>query len=420
MEGTLPMKHKLQQPYLEHLAQHLKTNCYSTSAKQKRMAEAGRFLSYLRARGISPEVATPTEEQNFLDYRLKKYRKRHNRPPRDLTAWRWGHTHGIHMLMRLVQGQWPPVPRPATRREAFHQELCGAYAQWLSAVRGLSSTTIPNRCMEAKRFLESLRDRGESGSLSGLTVADLDHYINSRAPQLRRVTRQRLVICLRGFLRYLHARSIIKHDLASAVVSSRRYAFEGIPPVLRADHIRAVLKSSKSDCSPKGWRDYAILLLLSTYGLRAGEITALQLDDIDWRKEQLHIRHSKTGGESFLPLLPSIGEAILRYLQRGRPVTSARAVFLRARAPFHPLCSGSSLYHMVEDRLRQTGIKLERKHGPHAFRHARAVSLLDRGLPLKSIGDVLGHRSTEATAVYLKLATSELRTVGLDIPSEVR
>jgi integrase/recombinase XerD len=414
------MKHTSEQSHLEHLAQHLRDNSYSTSATKKRMAVAGRFLSYLRARGIAPEAATATEEQTFLDYRLKRYEKRHSRPPRDLAGWRWEHTHGIHMLMRLVQGQWPPVPAPATRREAFHQELGDAYAQWLLAVRGLSSTTIPNRRAEAKRFLESLRERGDSGSLSSITVADLDHYINSRAPQLRRVTRQRLVICLRGFLRYLQAQGIIKRDLASAVVSSRRYAFEGIPPALRADHINAVLKSTKNDRSAKGLRDHAILLLLSTYGLRAGEITALQLDDIDWRKDQLHIRHSKTGGESFLPLLPSIGEVILKYLQRGRPVTSARAVFLRARAPFQPLRAGSSLYHMVEDRLQHTGIKLERKHGPHAFRHARAVSLLDRGLPLKSIGDVLGHRSTESTAVYLKLATSELRTVGLDIPAEVR
>jgi site-specific recombinase XerD len=291
--------------------------------------------------------------------------------------------------------------------------------QWLSGVRGLSSTTIPNRRAEAKRFLESLEERGDEGSLSTITVADLDHYISSRAPQLRRVSHQRLVICLRGFLRYLYTQGIIKRDLASAVISSRRYEFEGIPPALRADHVNAVLNSTEKDCSAKGLRDYAILLLLSTYGLRAGEITALQLDDIDWRKDQLHIRHSKTGSESFLPLLPLVGEAILKYLQRSRPVTSARSVFLRARAPFQPLCAGSSLYHMVEKRLRQTGIKLKRKHGPHAFRHARAVSLLDRGLSLKSIGDVLGHRSGEATSVYLKLATSELRAVGLDIPLEV-
>ena len=155
------MKHTSEQNHLEHLAQHLKVNSYSSSAAEKRMAVAGRFLSYLRARGIAPEIATASEEQSFLDYKLGRYKKRHGRPPRDLAGWRWEHTNGIHMLMRLVQGNWPPVPAPITRREAFHQELCDAYAQWLTAVRGLSSTTIPNRRAEAKRFLESLGERGD-------------------------------------------------------------------------------------------------------------------------------------------------------------------------------------------------------------------------------------------------------------------
>jgi site-specific recombinase XerD len=190
--------------------------------------------------------------------------------------------------------------------------------------------------------------------------------------------------------------------------------------MLRAEHIDKLLKATRKDRSPKGLRDYAILLLLSTYGMRAGEIAGLQLNDIDWRKGQLHVRHSKTGGESYLPLLSATGEAILKYLQEGRPATDERAVFLRVRAPFLPLRTGSSLYHLVEHRLQRAGIQLERKHGPHAFRHARAVSLLNAGLPLKSIGDVLGHRSTGATSVYLKLATSELRTIALEIPVEVR
>jgi site-specific recombinase XerD len=177
-----------------------------------------------------------------------------------------------------------------------------------------------------------------------------------------------------------------------------------------------VLKAAEMDHTPKGLRDYTILLLLSTYGLRAGEVTTLRLDDIDWRKDRLRVRHSKTGCESFLPLLDPVGEAVLAYLRGGRPKTKAREVFLRVRAPFQPLRAGSSLYHMVEDRLQKAEIKLERKHGPHAFRHARAVGLLNAGVAMKTIGDVLGHRSAEATAVYLKLATSELRSVGLEIP----
>jgi site-specific recombinase XerD len=405
--------------YLKQLAQHLKNSSYSTSATTKRMPVARQFLFYLRETAIAPEAATVAHEEGFLDYKLKRYCERHGGLPDDVSAWRWGHTHGIHMVLRLVQGQWPPVSEPATRQEAFHRELCDAYAKWLTEVRGLAPTTISNRRAEAKRFLESLGKRGDSSSLSGTTVADLDHYINCRAPQLRRVTRQRLVVCLRGFLRYLYAQTIIKRDLACTLVGSRRYAFEGIPPVLRAEHIDALLRATRKDRTPKGLRDYAILLLLSTYGLRAGEVTALQFNDIDWRKDQLHIRHSKTGSESFLPLLAPVGEAIVRYLQMGRPATEVGVVFLRSRAPFQPLQSGSSLYHLVEHRLQRAGIVLERKHGPHAFRHARAVSLLAAGVQMKSIGDVLGHRSTAATAVYLKLATSELRAVGLEIPVEV-
>jgi integrase/recombinase XerD len=180
-----------------------------------------------------------------------------------------------------------------------------------------------------------------------------------------------------------------------------------------------VLKAAEKDRTPKGLRDHAILLLLATYGLRAGEVTALRLDDIDWRKDRLRVRHSKTGCDSFLPLLAPVGEAIVAYLRDGRPKTKGREVFLRVRAPFQSLRTGSSLYHMVEHRLQKAEIKLERKHGPHAFRHARAVGLLKAGVAMKSIGDVLGHRSPDSTAVYLKLATSELRAVGLEIPMGV-
>jgi integrase len=177
-----------------------------------------------------------------------------------------------------------------------------------------------------------------------------------------------------------------------------------------------VLQSAKKDNTPKGLRDQAILLLLATYGLRAGEVTALRLDDFDWRKDRLRVRHSKIGCESFLPLLAPVGEAILAYLRNGRPRTKARELFLRVRAPFQSLRAGSSLYHMVEGRLQKAGITLKRKHGPHAFRHARAVGLLNAGVAMKSIGDVLGHRSPDSTTVYLKLATPELRAIGLDIP----
>lgn len=407
-------------PWIERLACQLKASEYSRSATQKRMAAARQFLIYLGKQGIDISRTTAAHEQLFLAHQLKAYRRRHGHAPRDLNSWRWGYTSGIHMVMRLAQGQWPPSKLPACPEEAFRRDLCDAYAQWLSDVRGLAATTIPNRRAEAKRFLESLGERGgDKARLAHITVADLDHYLMQRAPQLRRTTRQRLVLCLRGFLRYIHIQGLIEEDLSGSLVSPRRYAFESIPPALRAEHVEAVLKAAKKDRTPKGLRDQAILLLLATYGLRAGEIVALRLNDIDWRKDRLCVRHSKTGCESLLPLLASVGEAILAYLRHGRPQTRVREVFLRIRAPFQPLRAGSSLYHMVEHRLQKAEITLKRKHGPHAFRHARAVSLLNAGIVMKSIGDVLGHRSPDSTAIYLKLATPELRQVGLEIPMGV-
>jgi integrase len=158
---------------------------------------------------------------------------------------------------------------------------------------------------------------------------------------------------------------------------------------------------------------------LTTYGLRAGEIVRLRLEDIDWRRDVLRVCHSKTGTYSELPLLREPGEAVLRYLEKARPPSAHREVFLRIHAPHRAFKAGSILNCMTSARLREASITPQGRKGPHAFRHARALSLLRSGVPLKIIGDVLGHTSAQATGEYLKLATEDLRAVGLDLPSGV-
>jgi integrase len=161
-------------------------------------------------------------------------------------------------------------------------------------------------------------------------------------------------------------------------------------------------------------------MLLSTYGVRAGEITMLRLDDVDWRNETIRIRHNKTGATSYLPLLPEVGEAILQYLQKSRPKTAFREVFIRCCAPYRPFKGGSNLGRLVRRWFEDAGANTKGKRGPHAFRHARAVSMLRAAVPLKEIGDLLGHRSADSTSVYLKLATEDLRAVAMEIPTEVK
>ena len=203
------------------------------------------------------------------------------------------------------------------------------------------------------------------------------------------------------------------------MIGPRLYDHETIPSALRPEEVKRVLEVTREDHSPSGMRDYAILMLLATYGLRAAEIVRLHVEDIDWRRDVLRVRHSKTGTYSELPLLREVGEAVLRYLQKVRPRSLHREVFLRLHAPYRPFKEGSILYSVTSARLKAAGVTPQGRKGPHAFRHARAVSLLRSGVPLKVIGDVLGHTSAEAIGVYLKLATEDLRAIGLELPSGV-
>jgi integrase len=240
-------------------------------------------------------------------------------------------------------------------------------------------------------------------------------YVQGRMRSLqRRATKKGCAVHLRSFLRYLHS-SGRTQDLASSVLLPKLYVHEGIPSALRPEEIKQVLRSTRQDRSPIGLRDFAILTLLSTYGLRAGEITALRLDDIDWTHDRLRIHHSKTGVHSELPLLRVPGEAILEYLRKGRPKSAQRQVFLRVCAPYRAL-HAASLHSVLEPRLKAAGVVPRGKRGPHAWRHAKAAALLRQAVPLKVIGDVFAHRSAASTMAYLKLDVEQLRGIALELP----
>lgn len=402
--------------YLTRLQDHLKSNQYSPKVAGRCVAVAGHFLRFLSNNHVTAEAAQPDHVQAYLREALRKYRRLHGHLPPIEAGWRYSHTNGIHMLLRLVQGQWPPKLIPIGPVQEFHAQLCVEYVQWLGDFRGLAAETISGHREFVSRFLRWLGERAASSMLADLAVGDIDSFVAAQATRWRRTTRKSAALYLRSFLRYLHGRRLIRRDLSKAVIAPRVYALENIPSTLKAEDIAAVLSVVRQDKSAKGRRDLAILTLLATYGLRAGEITALRLEDIDWRREQVRVRHSKTGHETLLPLVKPVGDALLAYLQKGRPRVAAREVFIRVRAPYRPFRNGSSLYTGIVCRLEEAGVKWRGKHGPHAFRHARAVSLLRAAVPSKVIGDVLGHRASASTAVYLKLDTDDLRKIALDVP----
>jgi integrase len=181
------------------------------------------------------------------------------------------------------------------------------------------------------------------------------------------------------------------------------------------DTVLAFLQSIDRS-TPMGRRDYAMFLLVVTYGLRACEVVSLTLDDIDWRADRLCVPRRKVRSPLVLPLTPEVGAAIVAYIRDGRPRLTYREVFLRERAPAGTL-EPTVFGHVFRGRIRSSGLTIP-DLGPHCLRHSLAIHLLRQGLPLKSIGDLLGHRNAESTCVYLRLHVEDLRDVALDLPAK--
>jgi len=268
---------------------------------------AKRFLAYLSKRNVAVEVAKPADVESYLRKELRRFRRLRQRRPTALGSWHHKRTAPIHLLLRTVQRDWPPIVPPTTPLELFHQQLLDGCARWLADCRGLAAQTIVARRGQWQQFLNWLEERGSQERLRDLSVADLDAYLQFRAQSVRRSTRAELALGLRSFVAYLYHRGFLARDLSQTITGPTMYAFEGIPSALTREQIAIVVEFARKDRTPSGLRTFAIVMLLAEYGLRAGEVVCLRLEDIDWRQECLRIRHSKTGAETTLPLIPSVG-----------------------------------------------------------------------------------------------------------------
>lgn len=388
---------------------------YNRVAVHNYCRNADYFLAYLTVREIALEAVTPADVTAYLRFAVRQFRKRHGRAP--ARYWIGIPRSGIHALLKLALKRWPPETAAINAGERLCREVCDQYQTWLREERGLATASVDALLWEARNFCAWLI-KHSNAIFADLTVRDVDIYMDMRARGLTRKSLKDVAERLQSLLRHLHRRGRIAADLSQHVIAPLLYAYEGIPSALSSDQISTVLEFVRKDRSPMGLRDHAILQLLAVYGLRAGEIIRLRLEDVDWRGDVLHIRRSKTGDHSRLPLFETVGEALIDYLRHGRPETDVREIFVRTRAPYVPMVR---IYNEVSRRLEAAGITPSGKRGPHIFRHARAVSLLRASVPRKLIGDVLGHRSTESTIPYLKLATEDLRAIALEIPrQEVR
>jgi site-specific recombinase XerD len=222
-----------------------------------------------------------------------------------------------------------------------------------------------------------------------------------------------MIQTVRSVLRYLRQEGQVSSDLASLVAAPRRYADATLPIGLAPDQVLRVLNGVDRSTSI-GVRDHSMLTLLSIYGMRASEVAALRLDDVDWKIDQIQIAQSKGRRKLVLPLIPEAGDAILAYIRDGRPMSQHRELFIRHKAPYSRMTS-PAVYQIVRKALDCAGVESLRR-GPHLFRHTQATAWIRGGWSLKAVGDLLGHRCADTTRIYAKVAIEDLREVALDVP----
>lgn len=264
----------------------------------------------------------------------------------------------------------------------------------------------------ARGFLEQLR-RG-SKRINQATQSDVDAFVQRLASRIAKRTVADTCSSLRAFLRYLQIADKLPRDLASGVIAPRYRADERPPRNLPWADVQKILRSINRS-EPPGKRDFAIMLLLATYGVGAAEVLALRLDDLSWRTGTVMFRRPKTHVSIDLPLLPAIAKALTAYLRSERPpARTMNAVFLRKSMPYQPITSGA-IRHRIRYYARLAGITATTL-GAHAFRHSHASRQVDSGVNIKVLSDILGHRSSTSTSVYVRVALKRLRTVALPVP----
>jgi integrase/recombinase XerD len=291
-----------------------------------------------------------------------------------------------------------------------------AYERYLQHARALSHQTIINYRPAVRDFLNFRFSDGEV-SLAQLRAVDVTDFVQKAISRLNMRRAKIITTALRSFLSYVRFRGDITSDLAAAVPIVANWSLSSIPRAIGRNEVVRLLASINRD-TPAGCRDYAMILALVRLGLRSSEVVSLELDDIDWVAGQIRVR-GKNGHRNDLPLPADVGEAIADYLRKARPRNADRRVFLRDKAPIEGFRGPSGPGSVIRRSLKRAGIDSPTK-GTHQFRHGLASEMLRGGASLGEIGEVLGHRHVQTTAIYAKVDLDALRTLALPWPGEAQ
>lgn len=363
------------------------------------LRQVGRLSRWLEAQGLSTADLDCGRVEEFLAWQraVGRSRSQWSRP-------------GLLVLLEVLRDLVVVGEEPVAELSGS-ELLVVSFAGYLRSERGLAEGTIKGYARHARVFLDGLGDR----CVAAIGASDVTAALAERAAAGWSVRATRFFVSgLRAFLRFCFAEGLVAADLSPAALYASCRAPSPLPKAITQGQARALLGS----CDRRralGRRDYALILLLLRLGLRCGEVARLRLEDIDWRAGEILVRGKATRIDR-LPLPADVGEALAGYLQRGRPESDRREVFLRAKAPFSPIAP-KTVSSTVRRACQRAGVAVI---GAHRLRHTAACEMVAAGAPLTAVGQVLRHRSLQTTAIYARVDIEQLRRLAVAWPGSER
>jgi site-specific recombinase XerD len=372
---------------------------YVRECAARQLALMAHVSAWLESRGLGSVDLTPEQAKQFLSTRRAE-----------------GHSvlaseRALRPLLGYLDGLGVLPPPPSKARTPATM-LLEDYRRYLASERGLANSTVTAYLSTAELFL-CQREQPDGLRLQELSAREVSGFVVEQCRQRRVAAAKVLVVGLRSLLRFLFLAGHIPHQLASVVPTPAGFAGGSLPRALDPEAVAALLGSCALH-TEVGRRDFAIMALLARLGLRAGEVAALALDDLDWRRGEIVVR-GKGGRQDRMPIPADVGEARVGYLQQGRPRIACRAVFVRVHAPIGAL-NRSGVADVVAQACKRAGLP---RVGPHRLRHSAATAMLRGGASLTEVGQVLRQVRTSTTAIYAKVDRLALRALAQPWPEEV-
>ena len=386
----------------EGFAQALFQAGYAEITARRHIRAAEHFIYWANRQGLSVRSLTERSLERFGCH-LRRCRCR-----------RYGHAHRLNLLhgARLFLGRLQEVgfiAVAAVEHTAHDPALLTAFREWMRLQRGTCEGTVDNYAIHIRELLRRLGEEPQR-----FDARSLRQFVLEASQTSGWATAKKCTTALRMFLRFLIAEGRCASGLEAAIPVLAHWRLSTLPRYLQAEEVERLIESCDPR-SPVERRDRAILLLLARLGLRAGDIVQLRLSDLDWKGAWIHVC-GKGRRQTRLPLTQEVGQALVAYLEGGRPRTQSEAVFVRSRAPFQPFRSHCAVSVIVDAALRRAGVKRPSRGAAHLLRHSVATSMLRCGASLQEVAALLRHRSIETTQIYAKVDVTALRKIAQPWP----